>query len=299
METLGDILDNLPPARKAGQHENQIVLNMPADEYHRDLAVSRSQLVDISKSPRHFWWNHLSGLAEKKETKALRFGSAFHTLVLEPDQFNQRCYVWSGQSRATKEGKAEYADALEKSQGKTLLKQDEFDQAQAMAKALLSEPAASKVLAAHGKIEASLFWRDPDHGVNVKARPDYYRDDGIVLDLKTTEDAGKEEFERSIVKYFYDVQAYMQIEGIYQVTGKRPDNFVFVCQEKSPPYCTAFYVAGNDLIESGRHRYNRLMRKYAECSKTGQWPGYGSLIQPIGVPVWFLKRLEELEEFGG
>ncbi len=287
--------------------DNRVIHNMDIDDYHGNSAVSRSGLMLLNKSPQHYWYEYLSGQAEKTDTTALRIGGAFHTLVLEPETFKERAVILPEdapkkpsitQLNAAKPSEKTIEDIawweLFNSQlnGRAVITKKEFDDMQAMADAIRSQPASSRVLVESGKIESSFFWYDPEQDVHVKARPDYYRDDGIVLDLKTTVCADREDFERSIVKYGYDVQAYMQMEGIERVTGVRPQNFVFICVEKTPPYAVAFYVADKDMIECGRFRYNNLLSKFSECHHSGKWPGYGAMIQPVSVPDWFMRKLE-------
>lgn len=288
-------------------HDNKVIHGMDIDEYHSNSAVSRSGLMLMDKSPQHYWWQYLSGQAEKIDTAALRIGGAFHMLVLEPELFNQSVAVLP--EGAPKKPTITQLNAKKPSDdtvaaiqwweswnqfaaGKTVVSHDEFKEMQAMADAIKNQRASSKVIVENGKIESSFFWYDPDYQVMVKTRPDYYREDGIVLDLKTTRDASIGSFQKSIIDYGYDIQAFMQMEGIERVTGKRPENFVFVCVEKTPPYAVAFYVADNDMIECGRYRYHNLMSKYSECVHSGIWPGYGELIKPISIPTWFLNKLE-------
>lgn len=294
----------------AAQADNRLVLDMDIDAYHSHPAVSRSGLMLINQSPQHYWWKYLSGQAEKEDTTALRIGSAFHTLVLEQHTFEARAVIIPDgapkrpsitQLNAKKPSEdtiaaIEWWARWDQYAGARLqFTQAEFAELQDMAAALLNQPATGRVIAPQGRIEASFFWYDPDYRVTVKCRPDYWREDGIVVDVKTTNDASRDDFEKSIVKYGYDVQAYMQMEGIERVTGKRPQAFVFACIEKKKPNATAFYMADSDLLECGKTRYHKLMAKYAECMEKGIWPGYGAMVQPIGVPSWFARQLENGE----
>lgn len=291
--------------------KNQLIENLDIDSYHAHKSISRSGLMKFLQSPQHYWWHYLSGQAEKEDTTPLRIGGAFHALVLEPDTFKDRAIILPEdapkkpsitQLNAAKPSEKTVSDiawwdAFEsKRNGRALLKSDEMQDLKDMAAALLAQPASSKIIAKNGKIEASFFWTDEDYKVDVKCRPDYYRDDGIVLDLKTVEDAGRDAFERSIVNYGYDIQAWMCMEGIERVTGKRPESFIFCCVEKKKPHAVAFYMADGELLECGSHRYAKIMSRYAECKQRNLWPGYGHLIQPIGVPSWFAKRIEKGEE---
>ena len=271
----------------------RLVLDMPHDDYLASPAVSRSGLMDLLRSPQHYWYNHLSGRAERADTTALKLGTAFHCLLLEPHLFNDKVVVWSGAPRNTKEGKAEYAEVSANAGSRVIIKQSEFDQLKLMAQSIKDQPAAGKLINSAGKVEASFFYQDQTHDVAAKARPDFWREDGIVIDLKTTADASEAEFSKSIANYGYDVQAFMQMEAVERVTGNRPQAFVFIAVEKEPPYACAFYQADEDLLRCGEYRYHMLMEKYAACMKSGKWPGYGSLVRPIGPPEWFVSRLDK------
>lgn len=286
----------------------RMVENLAADEYHSHASISRSGLVEVGKTPKHYWYKYLSGEYQDKKTNALRFGGGFHTLTLENHKFKDVCAIIPKDaprrpsitqinakkpSEDTLKQIAWWSEFDEKNRIKTLIKADELAEMKLMAESVLAEPMSKKVINASGKIEASFFWHDDNYEIDLKCRPDYYRDDGIVLDLKTCESAAGEEFERSIANYFYDVQAYMCMEGIEKVTGKRPASFIFVCVEKTPPYCAAFYSATDELLESGRIRFNHLADIYAACRKKNHWPGYGHFIRPIGIPHWLNKKLED------
>ena len=46
--------------------DNRVVHDMDIDAYHAHHAVSRSGLLLMQKSPQHYWYEYLSGMAEKK-----------------------------------------------------------------------------------------------------------------------------------------------------------------------------------------------------------------------------------------
>lgn len=270
---------------------SKIIYDMSNADYHASSAVSRSGLALIGEAPRKFWWKYLSGQVDETETNAMRIGTIFHTMVLEPDTFKDRVLIWSGAPRNTKAGKEEYEAAQEACGNRLLCKQSEFNDMQRMVDAVKSEPAAKKIITGAGKIEASIFWSDTETGRQVKCRPDYLKDDGLILDVKTVASAAADDFEKSIVNYAYDVQAYICMEGARRV-GIDAKAFVFMCVEKEPPHCTAFYVADETVLQSGAARYRKWMDIYNKCMETNTFPAYGSLIQPIGVPSWFIKKME-------
>lgn len=268
-----------------------IKFDMTSSEYHAHSALSRSSLALINKSPRYFQAMHLNKEFTKEETEAMSEGTIFHTLVLEPHDFEKKVHVWSGAPRNTKAGKEEYEQALKDAGNKILVKEKTVETIQDMVRSMLSEPAAKKVLGGKGNIEASYFWDDPDTGVPLKCRPDYVRDDGIIVDLKTCADASHDGFSRSIYNYHYDMQAYMCMKGIELAGGAKPTGFIFAVIEKTPPYLSAFYLADNDVLLSGEAKFKRLINIYKACIDSGKWPGYGALIQPISIPKWALSQM--------
>ena len=57
--------------------------------------------------------------------------------------------------------------------------------------------------------------------------------------------------------------------------------------ENVRPYAVAVYPASGALIAAGQRRIEAAMELLAECWRTGNWPGYGDIIQdPIDLPSW-------------
>lgn len=175
--------------------------------------------------------------------------------------------------------------------GRIVLTPEQWEQLHAMAAAVHAHPAAGALLTSvPGEAEKSVYWRDSTTGVLCRCRPDWWRDDNVIVDLKTTEDASPEGFAKSIANWRYDVQAAYYLDGIQQATRKRPKAFVFIAVEKKPPYGVGVYVLDSDSLELGRAQYQHDLRVYAECVRTGEWPGYGDKIQTISLPAWHANK---------
>jgi len=56
--------------------------------------------------------------------------------------------------------------------------------------------------------------------------------------------------------------------------------------ESSWPHQAAAYMLGDDALDAARRENRRLLGLYAECKRTGQWPGYASAITLIQLPRW-------------
>lgn len=175
--------------------------------------------------------------------------------------------------------------------GRMVLSPEQWEQLHAMASAVHSHPAAGALLTSvPGEAEKSVYWIDAATGVLCRCRPDWWRDDNVIVDLKTTEDASPEGFAKSMANYRYDVQAAYYLDGIQQATGKRPKAFVFIAVEKKPPFAVGVYVLDSDSLELGGAQYRADLRVFAECERSGDWPGYGDKIQTISLPAWHANK---------
>ena len=256
---------------------------MSNHDYHAGPGLSKSGMDRLAISPEHY----RSYLVEpREETKALRVGSALHKLALEPDTFGDECAVAPHCDRRTKEGKAEYAAFEAASAGKMILSFDEHDLASNMARSIRTRKLPAAAIGAPGEAEVSFFWKDPSLGTLCKCRPDYLRNDGYIVDIKTTEDARKAHFERSAETYRYYVQAAFYLQGVEAVTGERMKDFIFIVVEKSPPFAVACYYADTEMIFAGNEEVRRCLALYEECEASGDWPGYAEKIIPLSRPRW-------------
>lgn len=204
------------------------------------------------------------------------------------------------------------AEWLKNNGQRTVLTSDQWDQLHRMRDAVMAHPAASKLLSVPGWAELSVYWNDKKTGELCRCRPDYWRQDGVLVDLKTTEDASADEFARSIANWRYHVQHPYYQDGVthaLQQAGDEnlravfgdnippaPKAFVFLAVEKSACVVNgqakgvAVYVLDGDSVELGRVLYKRDLATYAQCNASGTWPGYGDRIQKLKVPAFEFTR---------
>lgn len=284
-----------------------IDLAMPAAEYHRLPLCSKHALDLIHEySPMHLQWHRKN---PPKPTDAMKFGSALHTAVLEPDKFDAE-YCVAGQCEATVKSTGNrcgnqgiifngggwlcgvHGKGLADVEcGKTVINIAELDAVHGIVKAIHGNRAASELLKAEGHNELSAFFKHPDTGTECKLRADGVRPGWeTALDIKTTENASPREFERSIAAYSYDAQAAFYQDGLHEV-GIEIKHFAFIVVEKKPPFGVATYRLMDEAIQAGREVYLRDLRIYAECERTGIWPGYDSEFQDITIPRWRMRHV--------
>lgn len=269
---------------------NGLHSEIPAQDYFSIDAVSSTLLRELNKSPAHA----RSYLDLKKEpTQAMKFGTGFHALIGEPELFAKK-YVKApeGIDRRTKDGKTAYAEFLTLNPGKEILTSEEYQQLDGMLYSILKNRTALSLLTG-GKAEQSVFWEDRASGVKCKCRPDYLRNDGIVVDLKTSEDGSKKGFRRSLVTYSYHIQSAFYLDGVSQVVGEPLTDFVHVVVEKRAPYAVSIYSLDDASLDMARQEIARLLKLYAECEQSGTWPSYPEEIQNVTLPFWMMEVSDE------
>ena len=225
----------------------------------------------------------------------MQIGSAVHTHILELDQWDAQYVVApAGIDRRTKVGKAEWEVFQTAIGTRTVISREDADLVMRIGRSVLGHPAAAYLLGLPGKAETTHMWVDEATGLQCKCRPDWLLDDGsMIVDLKTTtEDASPKEFQRSIAKWRYHVQASWYLDGIEKATGNRPHSFVFIAVEKKPPYVCAVYVADTQMIEIGRDTARRDLDKLNVCKAADYWPGYSDGIEQINLPPWMLPKTD-------
>jgi hypothetical protein len=266
----------------------QISSSVPMDEYRAWPHVSQSTLKVLrDRSPAHAY-EYMNNPPE--QTPALIMGTAVHMATLQPELFDQHYAMAPECDRRTKEGKAQYAAFQEEHAGATILSADDYMKCLLIAKSVRSHPSASKLLI--GEAEQSATWIDTATGLTCKARFDMVSKVGMLADLKTTCDASRAAFERSIYNYFYYGQASFYLNGAHEL-GIPADYFTFIAVEKEPPYAVAVYHLRGEVLDAGREELKPLMQTYAKCVETDTWPGYADEAVEIGVPAWAWRRLEE------
>jgi exodeoxyribonuclease VIII len=246
-----------------------------SDETYFSLPyISKSGLDLVSKCPAHFkYWSE----RERTKTRAMDLGTAIHCAVLEPETFAQRFAPVLEIDRRTKEGKKAYGQWQEEHAGKIPLSASDWSTCMAAANAVFAHPVAQPLLMG-GQAEVAMIWETPHAGADgrpllAKAKVDYLNGKTIV-DLKTTRDASREAFQESIRTYRYGVQAAYYSDGLeFLLDGTPIDDFVFIVVESAPPYHVAIYRPDLEMLIEGRKAYEKDLRTYAECMRSGVWPG--------------------------
>ena len=267
------------------------VYDISNEIYHAASAYSRSSLMLLEKSPRHFWHKYLSGMAKKnKSTESMDLGSAFHTLLLEPGKFNQEFAVWSKVNRTTKAGKELWSKFNEEHSNKIILTTDQYEQVLEMVNNVKQHEIVLTLLD-DSVFEQSIFWTDKETGLQFKCRPDIWSSK-MAVDLKTTKDASSHLIQRSAVGFGYYLQAGMIYEAC-RVIEKPIEMFVHLFCEKEEPYLPYVYLMKENALKHGIEQFNELKRKLSDCLSSDKWPL--PPVMELDVPRYAIKNKDEEE----
>jgi hypothetical protein len=72
--------------------------------------------------------------------------------------------------------------------------------------------------------------------------------------------------------------------------GRGVDRFGFILVENEPPFASRVVELDRSAITRGHEALKPLKEKYAECVRTGKWPGYSEEITVLSLPAWTKRR---------
>lgn len=262
--------------------------NLNIDEYHAMPEVSKSQLDTLDLSPAIFYARHRAADRPAPVPKAGQLeGNLAHCAVLEPNEFEARYIVGPTVNRNTKVWK----EFVEAHPNRVSIQHDQYEAAIRQAASVRALPDVGETLAS-GKAEVSAFWTDEQTGVACRCRPDFVHpvraNAVLLLDLKTFSSAAPSEFRRQVARKRYDVQAALYSDGYEKASGMEVLGFIFLAVETEYPFAANAFMLDDESLESGRQKYRKNLRTYAECERANKWPGYSTGIDIIRLPQWAL-----------
>ena len=249
---------------------------MDDKDYFSLQRLSASGAKTLLKSPARYKYELDQPPAKGAE---LRFGSLFHTLTLEPDQFDARYIVAPDVDRRTKEGKDAYARFQFNAGSREIVTAEDYERASRMADA--ARQSAGHLLV--GQVEQPVLWeRD---GVPLKAKMDVVGEH--IVDLKSTSADDEDSLVRAAWTYGYHISAAAYQEAAEVLTGRKLEkHFVFVT--KTEPHEVVVLKAGDEFLARGRAKWDAAIRLYAACREFDNWPGLASRIESgvLNPPRW-------------
>lgn len=262
-------------------------------DYHSNKAVSRSGLKDFRTRPSLFKKKHIDHLIASNETPAMALGTAMHTIVLEPDEFEKNYEVLPHDFRGTTKAGKELMEII-RSEGKIALKHDVYSDLVDLRESVFSNPIA-KALLSQGYPE--ITWRLSGELYDTQCRTDWFNpcagpfdivDDLLpsegepyACDLKTTQcldDWISNGYNNTIAKFGYDEQCTFYkavMNRILKAAGHYPvEKFYFIVVEKQEPRETAVFLIELSTLNDAYGRVLDDLNRLNECFRTGNFPGF-------------------------
>ena len=254
-----------------------------ATDYHQmpGLSSSGARKLLPPSCPAKFRWERDNGQPPKD---AFDFGHAAHRFVLGKGADIARLDFPDRRTKAAKE-----AIAAARADGLVPVLADDYDAAAAMAQALRDSPVAD--LFTDGEPEVVIEWADPETGTPLRTMFDWLpnaRGAGLVVpDYKTAVSASPVKFQRAAFAYGYHVQAAWYLDTLAAVGISDDARFVFVVQEKTPPYLVTPIELDAAALAIGRHECRKAIDLYVRCVETDTWPGYSDGAPVVvSAPAW-------------
>jgi hypothetical protein len=229
--------------------------------------------------------------AEPRErARNAEFGTAVHCMVLEPSRAASQVVIIDADNYK-KPANAALADAAIAA-GKTPLLADTYERAKRVADKVLSHPRISKWLSA-GIAEQSFFAKDP-RGIYLKARPDFFTRDRIILDLKSVGSTSDKFIKNRITDGGWFMQAPWYCDVVERLEGELPEDYYWVCIEQDEPHAIRIIQPPAGTLAAGARENERALAILAKCASTNEWPEYADVIETrIGLHDFAHYRLEE------
>lgn len=273
----------------ADASEVNVDLALRDEVYHATDAVSASGLAAAMRSPKHFLARN-----QIEATPSMDLGSAIHDALLTPERYAEKYAEWRKVgSRAKNPLKQEWDAFKEANQSKTILDREQCAALDGMRDAVLGSKTASRLLAGSTFKEVSIFWKWAGMTASMKARPDGIHANGILWDLKSTQDASPYNFSRTIFNGKYHMQLALYrlavnlaierglLPGIKPITA-----CCIVAVESEAPYGVAVYQLEESALAAGQAEALIQLAKLEECYATNNFPGYPDEPTFIDLPKW-------------
>lgn len=223
-------------------------------------------------------------------TPAMDFGVAAHCYIFERHKFDALYTILpEGFDGRSKEGRA-LSEALV---GREKISAENGEKIKSMAHALWNHKFAGDAFR-NGQAEKTLIWRDEEIGVLCRARPDWLPQSGsIIADYKTCRSVKPDDLRKAIYQYGWHFQAAWYMDGVKALGLIDRPSFVFICQEKEPPYLITAVSLSDAALAVAQMQIRRARELFKDCIRRNEWPGYADDVVTLDLPPWAEKEALE------
>ncbi len=254
-------------------------------EYHADITHNSHSSLDLfMHSIEQYAARRVFGtIPSPAPIPAMLFGSLFHTTALEPESLDREYVLEEKHDRRTKKGKIGYADFVERSAGKIVASREDMDKAWKMREGIGRNAVAAQLVSGPGISEVSMKCLDEETELPLKIRIDRLTENGLLVDLKSTEDVSPTAWSKTVYNFGYHRQAAMYLDCAKQYGIPGP--FVFIAVSKTPPHEAVCYQLDASAIGLGRAENDSIKRELRKCVELDRWDGrWSGTINSVGLP---------------
>jgi hypothetical protein len=301
------------------------MVKMHFDEYRKIGYVNPSSLKGVN-TPKQFMSKWIADHSGKDVFKdVFEIGHAFHTYILEPDQFAKEVIIIANSSfpepdkiddngrikLTIKANEKHYYGIKQMNKTKAVILEKDLENIKKMGESILSLNGIEDVLDLENSyIEHSFFARvifnnndtfekiepaGPDEkqdkmSVLVKTRPDLIHKTRLYdLDLKSTRSVDPSSFSRDAAEFEYDIQAAMGLDIVSANLKVDYETFLFLAVEKQAPHDAILFDLLAEDIRRAKAEYIRRLKFIREAYNSGIWQGFQILANDPDYPLITLR----------
>lgn len=262
---------------------------LPMLDYLSIDACGGSDLEHMRRSPAYC---KMMMDREDKPSEPRDFGTATHSLLLEPDTLESVVgFLPEGFTARSDANKSHLATM--RGEYTVVLKHERKAELELiLAGVKRCEAARALLFESRGGAEMTGTVLDPDTGCMVKIRPDRLVPElRTVVEIKTTRAESEEEFEKQVWTMGYHRKAsyVMAVLGWLHDGGfikTRYDLYAFIGIANTGPHETCVKAVPSSVLEVEMAEWRPHLTRYAECHELGEWPGWSSDVGMLKAPAW-------------
>lgn len=261
-------------------------MTVSREDYHANRALGSTDVKTLLESPALY-----ANPAPRLETDAMRFGTAVHAMILEPERLHELVVTEAIDGR-TKAGKEAIARAT--ASGAVRLNNKQIEIFNALTEAWNRYTGTAKELLANAQTEVPMLAETlmPDGTpyvgarIQIKALLDAWSPESHqVYDIKTMTDLPTEQaMEYACRKYKWYVQAGHYSYVYEAVTGHRLDRFAFIGVQSCEPFGVSVAWVSPELLAFGRKKAVDAYGTFLDCQNWNDWPTGAPEQQTLALP---------------
>jgi hypothetical protein len=223
----------------------------------------------------------------RKTTKALSFGKAFHSFLLEPHNF-KKTYVAATQvfgHYGLKDAKA-YFKALEAEHpDKEILKAEEMWTLEKMREAVMRLEGIDRLLS--DKMEAEVSFFANVEGIEGKARLDFLNDSVELWgDFKSMAEINHRSLQNVFWDYKWPLQFAWYRRVVKEATGQDLPRVCVLAVEKQAPFTACIAVQNEDMERAGEAMLKIALENAKKCLEEKNYTSEFPTIVTVAPPHW-------------